>query len=672
MENKKQKTLLMLGILTLATLSSCNRQKDDGEAVRENLGDMLNMGKDYQILLPDASNDTMEFAANEIQKYYKEATGVNLPIVKESAKTNGYVISIGNTSSYDKARASHDSKKTDEKKINLTKEALNTDGFVIFTDDKNVYINAYNDRGLMYGSFEFLEDTLGVRFLTDYDTYVPNKNEVTLFSYDKTYVPQFPQRAYLNTAVFSNKKEYVAHMRFNTDYCVMPENMGGNTNWHPFGNPAHTIPIILNFNDYMGSDNQIKAKYRDAFAHSGTGDGMVTTMASDGTVLDIDYTSGVKDDGTTDYEEHTAVYLVTEALKKLIAEDTTSEWFMVGQADRPYGCPCERCQDARNKYNASGVLIRFVNAVNGKIQDWLKETNNNRTINICTFAYDYTEEAPLSSEGEILDPSVVPDDNVYIKYAPIHGAYYYAINDERQSDNTKGVYEKWAKVTNHLMTWDYSCYFKNSFWYYPCYQSYAQTMELFRETNNEYVFMQGPYYESNLYQQNLEAYIFSKLCWSPELDVEATRNEFLKYYFGEAAYEDILDFHRISESNYAMIAAEGAAMDTDSGNFYSHEYWPLQMMNNLVQKFDDAISKTENNSSVSLDQKDLLISNLERAKLTPAWMRLYNSSRYGMDEENIYKLAQDWVDLATKYGVSKTGENSALTLDAVKVQYGLN
>ena len=84
----------------------------------------------------------------------------------------------------------------------------------------------------MYGSFEFLEDTLGVRFLTDYDTYVPNKNEVTLFSYDKTYVPQFPQRAYLNTAVFSNKKEYVAHMRFNTDYCVMPENMGGNTNLH--------------------------------------------------------------------------------------------------------------------------------------------------------------------------------------------------------------------------------------------------------------------------------------------------------------------------------------------------------------------------------------------------------------------------------------------------------
>ena len=95
---------------------------------------------------------------------------------------------------------------------------------------------------------------------------------------------------------------------------------------------------------------------------------MNTNKGSDGTVLDLCYTSGINENGTGDTAtEKTAFKLVTDSLKAIIREDETSEWYMLGQADRPNGCPCDRCKDARNKYEASGLMIRFVNAVNAEI-----------------------------------------------------------------------------------------------------------------------------------------------------------------------------------------------------------------------------------------------------------------------------------------------------------------
>ena len=344
---------------------------------------------------------------------------------------------------------------------------------------------------------------------------------------------------------------------------------------------------------------------------------------------------------------------------------------MLGQADRPNGCPCDRCKSARQKYESSGLMIRFVNAVNAEIQSWIKSEGLNRNIKFCLFAYDYTERAPLDSKGNILDPSVVPSDNVYIKYAPIHSIYYYSLADERQNDETKGVYESWAKVTNHLMTWTYATWYDESFWFYPTMQTFADTVKLLYNSGNEYTFVQGLYYEKNIYQQDIDAYVLSKLFWNLDANVEEIRNEFLYYYFGEDAYENMLDFHRIIDMNYAMIAADGGVMLSYSGNFWSDKYWKIQTMNNLVDLFEDSIQKVNNNANLSTSQKSAYIANLERAELMPMYMRLFNAKRYGMDETNVTRLATEWINRAEKYGVLKTGENAALTIEAVKVKYGI-
>ena len=659
---------LVVAAITTVCLVTC-KKNDDKPVEEKEIGDMLKAENAYKIVLPEDATATEEYSAEQIAYYYEQVGGKQMQIVKggnETLTEKSSIVSLGDTSVYKVAEEKHG-------KVDLSESALNADGFVIFTYGNNVLINAYNDRGIMYGAFEFIEHTFGVKFLTEDYTHVPSSSEIMLKTYDKTYRPAFKQRAYLNTSVFSKKYEYVAHMRFNTDYCIMPENMGGSTTWHEFGNPAHTFPAIVSLTEYLGDDGEIQMPYRDAFAHTGSGEEMLTSKASDGSVLDLCYTSGIKEDGTGDIvTEKTAFKMVTDSLKSIILADEKSEWYMLGQEDRPNGCPCERCKKARIRYEASGLMIRFVNAVNAEIQSWIKSENLDRNIKFCLFAYDYTERAPLDSKGEILDKSVIPADNVYIKYAPIHSIYYYALNDERQNDETKGVYEDWAKVTSHLMTWTYATWYAESFWYYPTMQTFAGTMKLLYDSGNEYTFVQGLYYEKNIYQQEVDAYVLSKLFWDIDADVEAIRNEFLYYYFGEDSYLNMVDFHRILDMNYAAIAADGAAMiASNSSTFYSNTYWKIQTMNNLVDLFEKSIASVNSNKKLTTSQKEAYVANLERAELMPAYMRLFHARRYGLDDANVKKLATEWVGLAEKYGVQKTGENAALTIEAIKVKYGV-
>ena len=669
---KFSKILLSLALVFSLGMSACTcngRKNEANEFVSVEIGEMTTATNPYKVVVPQEPSATIEYSANEIKSYYKQVTGKDMEIVTDENLTlteDSSFISIGDTTIFSAAQDKHGA-------VDLSAKASNIDGFSIFTYGNNVIINAYNDRGLMYGAFEFIEQTLGVKFLTADYTYVPQRDTVMLWSYGKSYVPAFSQRAYLNSAVFSNKYEYVAHMRYNTDYCLMPENMGGSTKWYNFGNPAHTIPVIVPTDKYLdAATGEIQTDYKDAFAHTGTGDDMVTFKHSDGTVLDICYTSGVNADGTSDVaNEKSAVSLVVEGLKTRILEDEEAEWFMVGQADRPTSCPCPRCSEARNKYMASGVMVRFVNCVNARLQTWLAENNMQRKINLCMFAYDYNEQAPLNTQGEVIDPTVVPAENVYVKYAPIHSIYYYSLTDEKQNDNTKGVYESWAKVTNRLMTWTYATWYANYFWYYPTMQTFTDTMKLLKASGNEYTFVQGIYNEKYAYQQDKDSYVLSKLFWDLDADVEVLRNEFLRYYFGEAAYENMVLYHDTMDLNYRYIAEKDANMLSYAGDFWMSTNWNLKFMNNMVDLFDKSIAAVKADASISEDERAAYLTNLNIARLTPTWMRLYNAKRYGMDEENVTLLAKEWVTNAEFFGVTNTGEAAVLTIENVKVEYGI-
>lgn len=680
-KNRKVIALLLTICLVLplfAALSACSKG-GNGAHERKEIGDLLSFDTTYTVVLPASYTATQGYAAEQICYYFRQVTGEEISYVTDTGlvlSEDSTYISLGNTGLYASAARS-------KKNIDLSREALNSDGFYIFTYGKNVLINSYNDRGIMYGAFEFIEDTLGVKFLTDDYTHIPQKDSVVLYEYDKTYQPAFEQRAFLNTAVFSGDTEYVAHMRYNTDYCVMPENMGGTTKWCQFGgDPAHTLPAIVKVSDYYSGKlyngeagkQEIKPEYVQCFAHTGGNDSTETVYYYQDSwgVLDLCYTDGLNDDGTLDEaKEISAIRLVIESLKNYIVDNPDAEYFMLGQADRPYGCPCDDCVAARSKYAASGLMIRFVNCVSDEIAKWMTLEGMERDVKLTIFAYDYDETAPVDDDKNVLDPTVVPRDNVYIKYAPIRSVYYYALDDERQNDDTRGIFSDWANVTDRMMAWTYHCYFGNWFWYYPTMQTFSDMIDMMRKVGTKYEFAQSVYLESGVIQQWVDSYVFSKLCWNPEANVTDLRNEFIRYYFGEDAYENMLQYYEEMDGRYTYLSTKSVSMRTGEAVCRA-EYWQLAFMNRMVELFTSSEEATRANPALTEAEKQTYIAHLEKASLMPMWMRLYNANKYaGLTQERISELAAEWISLAEKYGVSRYGENAAFTVGALKQQYHL-
>ena len=681
MKSKKYFALALSFLLAAScVLTGCKKKKEavEEEKIPAVICDMLTQDTDYTVVIPSNYTATEEYSAKQICTYFEQISGEPMSYVADSnmaLSEESTYISLGDTSLFERAEDKHGD-------VDLSEETLNADGFYIFTYGKSVFINAYNDRGLMYGAFEFIENTLGVKFLTNDYTHIPQSDSILLREYDESYAPLFRQRTYLNTAVDRDDVEYTAHMRYNTDYCEMPDYMGGSTQWANLG-PSHTSFNIVSPDDYstgetvsgMPGSIALKEEYKKVFAHTGTDanpDTMYIDVGGRYEILDLCYSSGVNEDGTMSDEAISAVKLSIEGLKKKILEDEEAEFFMFGQQDRTYGCACERCKAVNNSYKASGLMIRFINCVADGINAWLKAENINRNVNFVIFAYSYNEYAPIDSEGNPLSPTVVPRDNVYIRYAPIHGIQYYSLNDERQDAETRGVYSDWGKLTDNLMVWTYHAYYAEYFWYLPTIQAMKDTLLLLKEVGTEYEFAQGCYEDNGIYEQWIESYVFSKLCWDIEADVEDLRNEFIFYYFGETAYEYVTEFHDRVEDRYTFMSTNPDIV-MDHVSMFSADNWQYSFMNGLVRLFDDAMAATEGNSDLSVAQRQTYIQHLEMAKLTPMYMRLYNANSYvELTKEDVVTMAQEWIDLAEKHGVTHYGEGSNRLLNVIKQKYNLS
>lgn len=54
-------------------------------------------------------------------------------------------------------------------------------------------------------------------------------------------------------------------------------------------------------------------------------------------------------------------------------------------------------------------------------------------------------------------------------------------------------------------------------------------------------------------------------------------------------------------------------------------------------------------------------------------MRLYNANSYvELTKEDVISIAQEWIDLAEKYGVTRYGEGSNRLLNVIKEKYHLS
>jgi len=142
-----------------------NQGKDD-EIMPETLDLVVDGNSEYVIVRGENAYISEITASTELQAYLKKITGVEIPIVTDSAEPVEKEIVVGKTNR--------------EAEGEFDREELGDDGLVIKTNGQKLFLVGGEQRGTLYSVYEFLEKYLGCRFYTDDFEKVPETKTISL------------------------------------------------------------------------------------------------------------------------------------------------------------------------------------------------------------------------------------------------------------------------------------------------------------------------------------------------------------------------------------------------------------------------------------------------------------------------------------------------------------
>lgn len=606
--------------------------------------------KDYSVVISSSATETEKYAAEQLVKYVDGVTGTQISYRTDGAYSDGKVISVGRTEFMETAD------------ITADKSKLGSDGFIIKNKNTAVFICGGEDRGTLYGVYDFLEYQLGVKWLTSDTTYIPENTNAAVYQSDRTEIPAFEYRVYLDPASFYNEStEFSTARRFTSEYLHLSDSVGGNLKWWQ-GYETHSSLQWVQVEKYL-KNGAIDPIYTKAFSNDGhnviyeSGGGSGTNYAAD-----LCYTDGINQDGTYETEtinddgtkRKTAIGMAIEGMCEVIGNDTgENNYYMFGQNDffsRP--CLCENCIAASKTYTDAGMMIRFINALVDGVEKFAAEEKIERELNVVMFAYQWSSYAPTkeTSEGkfEVVDSTCIPTENVVIRLAPINMNRFATYDDEAQDNNPYGsdYMAKWAAVTNNFMVWEYTTHNPRHYWWYPTFPVWNSKLTAMQKMGVRYVMLQSNYQERTNYQTLLEGYVAAKMLWNPNYDIYELISEFHKYYLGEAAQKYADEYVRLLTS-----ACYDALAKNDYKSSIGLGYCGKGTLKTAIALLDKA-EEAVNASALSDSEKAEYVRRIEIVKFQPRYMYLYNYMEYETDQVQMNIDAKQFIlDVMSAGGV---------------------
>ncbi|MBR2375214.1 MAG: DUF4838 domain-containing protein [Clostridia bacterium] len=529
-------------------------------------------------------------------------------------------------------------------------ESLNEDGFYLVQKDGNLYIFGATDKGVLFGVYELLERCLGVRFLNSDCEYTP-KNEALEFSETELKrVPYTKQRLYLACSMFYKPLPSLRY-KFTGDYAIELEEEGFKNKWYKGIPTSHNSNYYVPYEEY----NETNPEFFNTYKY---GNFRIFDAA-----VELCYTNGVTEDGEFDESKERSVVSVTvDSLMKYMEDEPHAEFFMFGRVDNAAArCHCAKCEKARSEYGDSGIMMVFMNTVIQQARKRCAEQGKTFDKKLVTFAYSATVNPPVK-DGKPISPKVVPDKDVYVRYAPIDADYTYALNDPRQKETTLKQIEGWSLLTKNLMVWDYNVNYNDYFWFFPSLSYIKQNLQLYYDMGMTYIMMQGANNVPAIWQDDLKCYVASRLFWDMSLEVEDLVKEYVNIYYGLGA-ENVLEFLRRMENHYAEKIAGGFHTTLGSEKeFFDAANYPLELLQGCEKLLDEALEKVQN-SELSDAEKQVYTKRLKAVLLTPLRMIVRNEHAYFGGENLAYE--EKFYKTADAVGVKRTGEVVPIYIDFV-------
>ena len=473
---------------------------------------------------PADATESETFAAEELVSYIEKACGAKLEITEQA---------------------------NSDKVIMLVRDSdgkLGMDGFTIKTETGKVTITGGNERGVLYGAYEFLESYVGWRFLTDTMEYLTTEGTVVIpDGIDDTQIPTFDYR-------------FISWNSYTVESFAAKRRASAQTPSAKYGGDyEYTVQRCHSFCQLCD---------QSASAHPFSTQPCLTSEQV--------------------YQDMLAGVL------KLLNSHPEARLITVSQNDNENYCKCANCtkvaleEGVDGEARQSGPIIRFVN----RIARAVKEVGFTE-VKIHTFAYQYS----------VLPPSVTKcEDNVLVQLCSIKNCSLHALNDPACNEYGGPWNEyynnvvwadalvNWSKICDTLHIWDYTTDFYFHSILYPNFHVLRENMRFFAENNVKGVLEEGHYStnQANLEFGALRAYVLGKLAWDPymtEEEYQTCIDDFLKGYYG-AGWEEIREYF-----DFAMASGVKRDMHFECFGHLMKLFRPLDYVQNeekLEALFDRA------------------------------------------------------------------------------------
>ena len=423
------------------------------------------------------------YVAEEFQEFFGQASGVKLPIVHRIDRWDKHVF-IG------------PGKVMQASPVGFGVDGLDPEDLHIVVRDDNIAIAGGRPRGTLYGVYTFLEEYLGVRFLTHDHTHVPAIGQQRVVGpVDRVYYPPFTDLRYTGYLAPHKHSVFAVRNRYNSLDQADEPRFGGIS---PFINVNHSFYAQVPFQKY-GQEHP---------EYFGLWDGK----------------------RMNDYV-HTHLCLTNPDLVPIVTKYVLHD---VGKAKRlnsPVSqndtfwqyCQCEKCAAIDGPEESHmGALLKFVNAVADEV------AKPHPDIYIGTLAYGFSRKPPKT---------IKPRDNVQINLCTMGRCHVHAISNQSCPRNVELMRDLkgWGRICKNLYAWDY---YLGAGDYrllpYPDLFTIKPNVNTLLAHGVKGVFMQGPY-QPTAELSDLRHYLIIRLLWNPKLNDREVIDEFLNLHYGKAA-----------------------------------------------------------------------------------------------------------------------------------------
>ncbi len=433
---------------------------------------------DYVIVLPDKPAAAETTAAQELQDYLAQVTGVKLAILAEAKvprQTPQIVLGAA-------ARVK-------ELAPDLNPDSLGYDGIVIRSVGPNLILTGRPPRGTLYAVYTFLEDVVGCRWWTSTESFIPRRPTLEIPAQNLVYAPRLRYREAFYRDAFAGV--FAARMKLNGHHHNVADEYGGHYRFTGF---VHTFYPLLPPDKYFA-------------AHP-------------------EWYSEINGKRTT---EHAQLCLTNEEMRKELLRNALARLrkapntglISISQNDWHGRCQCAKCKAVEEEEGSpSGLLVRFVNSVAEDIEKEFPE------VLVETLAYQYTREPPRL---------VKPRKNVVIRLCSIECSFVQPLATGPQNEKFRNDIQGWSRIAPQLFIWDYVTNFSNYILPHANLRALAPNVRFFVDHHTIGLFEQGDAGSSVGDFVRLRAWFLSHLMWNPQVDEKSLKRQFLEGYYGPAA-----------------------------------------------------------------------------------------------------------------------------------------